>query len=109
MSPFYSGYRDTRYQNDTDIGSKTIPDRFQNDTCIGSKMKLSLVSNRYPNNTNPNNTNTTTANRENAVVDFKKLKEYSVKKIEKKLGLLKFKSNIQNPTDWLRAALNNDY
>ena len=61
------GYRDIRYKNDTDIGSK---------------MKLSLVSNRYPNNTNPNNTNTTTASRENAVVDFKKLKESSVKKIE---------------------------
>ena len=71
-------------------------------------MILSLVSNRYPNNTNPNNINLTTANRKNAA-DFKKLKEYSVKKIEEKLDLLKFKSNIQNPTGWLRAALNNDY
>jgi len=79
------GYRDTRYQNDTDIGSKMIPDRFQNDTCIGSKMKLSLVSNRYPNNTNLNNTNTTAANRENAAVvvavDFKKLKEKGEEKM----------------------------
>jgi hypothetical protein len=69
------GYRDIRYQNDTDIGSKMIPDRFQNDTDIGSKMILSLVSNRYPNNTNLNNTNLTAANRENAAADFKKLKE----------------------------------
>ena len=133
-----SGHRDIRYQNDTDIGSKTIPDRFQNDTCIGSKMKLSLVSNRYPNNTNLNNTNTTT-NRENvAVVNFKKLKEkgeermrlirermveldfkeefiekilkeYSMKKIEEKLYLLMERRNIKSPAGWLSAALKNDY
>jgi len=61
------------------IGSKMKPDRYQNDTCIGSKMILSLVSKRYPNNTNPNNTNSTAANRENAAAvaaaNFKKLKE----------------------------------
>jgi len=70
-------HRDIRYQNDTDIGSKTIPDRFQNDTCIGSKMKLSLVSNRYPNNTNLNNINLTAAKggKDAAAADFKKLKE----------------------------------
>ena len=56
-------------------GSKMKPDRFQNDTCIGSNMKLSMVSNRYPNNNNLNNINLTTTNRENVVVDFKKLKE----------------------------------
>jgi len=60
------------------FGSKMKPDRYQNDTSIGSNMKLSLVSNRYPNNTNlkqyqVNNNK----ERENAVVaaDFKKLKE----------------------------------
>ena len=59
------------------IGSKMKPDWYQNDTSIGSKMKLSLVSNRYPNNTNLNITNTTTTKREKdaVVVDFKKLKE----------------------------------
>jgi len=60
------------------LGSKMKPDRYQNDTSIGSNMKLSLVSNRYPNNTNLNNTNTTTTKEgEDAVVavDFKKLKE----------------------------------
>ena len=55
------------------------PDRFQNDTCIGSNMKLSMVSNRYPNNTNLNNINITTTNKEKdaaaVAVDFKKLKE----------------------------------
>lgn len=61
------------------FGSKMKPDRYQNDTSIGSKMKLSLVSKRYPNNTNLNITNTTTANREKdavvAAANFKKLKE----------------------------------
>jgi hypothetical protein len=60
------------------LGSKMKPDRYQNDTNVGSNLKLSLVSNRYPNNNNINNTNTTT-NREKdavaAVVNFKKLKE----------------------------------
>ena len=52
------------------------PDRYQNDTYIGSNLKLSLVSNCYPNNNNINNTNTTTTNREkDVVVNFKKLKE----------------------------------
>src|SRR5665648_697035 len=44
------------------LGSKMKPDRYQNDTDVGSNMKLSLVSNRYPNNNNLNNTNTTTTN-----------------------------------------------
>ena len=60
------------------LGSKMKPDRYQNDTSIGSNMKLSLVSKRYPNNTNLNITNTTTTNREKdavAAADFKKLKE----------------------------------
>jgi hypothetical protein len=61
------------------VGSKMKPDRYQNDTSIGSNMKLSLVSKRYPNNTNLNITNTTTTNREKDAVavaaDFKKLKE----------------------------------
>lgn len=136
--PDHRDIRDIRYQNDTDIGSKTIPDRFQNDTCIGSKMILSLVSKRYPNNTNPNNINSTAANRENAAANFKKLKEkgeekmqairermveldfkeefiekilkeYPVEKIEGKLDLLMERRNIQNPAGWLRTALKNDY
>jgi len=60
------------------VGSKMKPDWYQNDTCIGSKMKLSLVSNRYPNNTNLNITNATTTKREKdavVAVDFKKIKE----------------------------------
>ncbi len=67
------------------LGSKMKPDRFQNDTCIGSNMKLSMVSNRYPNNTNLNSTNTTTTtNKEKdaaVVVDFKKLKEKGEEKM----------------------------
>ena len=39
-----------------------------------------MVSNRYPNNTNLNSTKVTTTNRENAVADFKKLKEREKKK-----------------------------
>jgi len=42
------------------VGSKMKPDWYQNDTYIGSNMILSLVSKRYPNNTNLNITNTTT-------------------------------------------------
>lgn len=38
-------------------------------------MILSLVSKRYPNNTNLNITNITTTKRENVAADFKKLKE----------------------------------
>jgi len=61
------------------IGSKMKPDRYQNDTYVGSNLKLSLVSKRYPNNTNLNNTKATTANGEKdaavVAVDFKKLKE----------------------------------
>jgi len=58
------------------LGSKMKPDRYQND--IGSNMKLSLVSNRYPNNTNLNNTKATTTKGEKdavAAANFKKLKE----------------------------------
>ncbi len=66
------------------LGSKMKPDRYQNDTSIGSNMKLSLVSNRYPNNTNLNITNTTTTKEgKDAVVavDFKKLKEKGEEKM----------------------------
>ena len=68
------------------VGSKMKPDWYQNDTYIGSNMKLSLVSKRYPNNTNFNNTNiTTTTKREKdavAVVNFKKLKEEGEEKMQ---------------------------
>jgi len=120
------------------LGSKMKPDRYQNDTYVGSNLKLSLVSNRYPNNNNLNINNITTTNRENVAVNFKKLKEegeermiairermveldfkeefikkilkeYSAKKIEEKLDLLMEKRNIQNPAGWLMAALKNNY
>jgi len=48
-------------------------------------------------------------------LDFKEefvekiLKEYSTKKIEKKLDLLMDRKNIQNPAGWLSTALKNDY
>lgn len=67
------------------LGSKMKPDRYQNDTSIGSNMKLSLVSNRYPNNTNLNSINLTTTNKEKdaavVAVDFKKLKEKGEEKM----------------------------
>lgn len=68
------------------VGSKMKPDRYQNDTSIGSNMILSLVSKRYPNNTNLNITNTTTTNREKdavvAAANFKKLKEKGEEKMQ---------------------------
>jgi hypothetical protein len=61
------------------------PDRYQNDTYVGSNLKLSLVSNCYPNNNNPNNNNiTTTKEGKDAVVvvvDFKKIKEKGEEKM----------------------------
>src|SRR4030042_2714634 len=61
------------------LGSKMKPDRYQNDTYVGSNLKLSLVSNRYPNNNNLNITNTTTKEGKDAVAavdfDFKKIQE----------------------------------
>ncbi|MHC2994888.1 MAG: helix-turn-helix domain-containing protein [Candidatus Atribacteria bacterium] len=104
----------------------------------GDKMSSCKVTKCHPNNNNLNNNNITTTKRENAVVDFNKLKEkgeervqstreqlaelafeekfieqlikdFSPAKIEEKLDLLKFRRNIQNPTGWLRAALKYDY
>jgi len=63
------------------LGSKMKPDRYQFDTYVGSNMKLSLVSNRYPNNNNLNSTNTTTKE-EAVVVDFNKSKEKGEEKIQ---------------------------
>src|SRR5665648_680391 len=61
------------------VGSKMKHHWYQNDTSIGSNMILSLVSKRYPNNTNLNITKATTTKREKdaavAAVNFKKLKE----------------------------------
>ena len=60
------------------VGSKMKPDWYQNDTCIGSNMKLSMVSNRYPNNNNLKQYQGNNKEREDAavaVVNFKKLKE----------------------------------
>jgi len=119
-------------------GSGTIPLEFQNATGDGSGTIPQVVAERYPNNNNLNNNNITTTNRENVVVNFKKLKEkgeekmrvirermveldfkeefiekilkeYSRKKIEEKLDLLMEKRNIQSPAGWLSAALKNDY
>lgn len=68
------------------VGIKMKPDWYQNDTSIGSNMILSLVSKRYPNNTNLNSTNTTTTNREKdavvAAANFKKLKEEGEEKMQ---------------------------
>ena len=68
------------------LGSKMKPDRFQNDTSIGSNMKLSMVSKRYPNNSNLNSINLTTTNKEKdavvVAVDFKKLKEKGEEKMQ---------------------------
>ena len=59
---------------------------YQNDTYIGSNMKLSLVSKRYPNNTNLNITKSTTTKGGKdavvAVVNFKKLKEKGEEKMQ---------------------------
>ena len=114
------------------------PARFQKLDTGSPKFALDQVQNLHPNNYNLNNTNATTTNRENVVVDFKKLKEkgeekmlaikeqlrdlefeekfieqilkeYSPKKIEEKLDLLMERRNIQNPAGWLMAALKNDY
>jgi hypothetical protein len=128
-------------------GSVTIPPECQNATSDGSETIPWIVAKRYSNNNNINHNNITTTNRENVVVDFKKLKEkgdlsacnaqaeekmqaireqlihldfkksliekllkeYSSKKIEKKLDLLLNRRNIQNPAGWLVAALKNDY
>jgi hypothetical protein len=121
------------------VGSKMKPDWYQNDTCIGSNMKLSLVSKRYPNNTNLNITNITTTKREKdavAVVNFKKekgeekmqeirermrefdftesftekvLKEFPLKKVEEKLELYAEGKLVRNPVGWLMSALKKDY
>ena len=69
------------------VGSKMKPDWYQNDTNVGSNMILSLVSKRYPNNTNLNNINLTTTitKREKdavAAVNFKKLKEKGEEKMQ---------------------------
>ena len=114
------------FQNATDSGSETIPqvvaERYPNN-----------------NNLNNNNITTTKRKKDAVVaVDFKKLKEkgeermrvireqmveldfkeefiekilkeYSAKKIDKKLDLLMERKNIKNPAGWLRTALKNDY
>ena len=67
------------------VGSKMKPDWYQNDTCIGSNMKLSLVSKRYPNNTNLNITKATAKKREKdavVAVNFKKLKKEGEEKMQ---------------------------
>src|SRR5665648_37068 len=68
------------------VGSNMKPHWYQNDTSIGSNMKLSLVSKRYPNNTNLNITKATTTKREKdaavAAVNFKKLKEEGEEKMQ---------------------------
>jgi len=83
------------------LGSKMKPDRYQNDTYVGSNLKLSLVSNCYPNNNNPNNNNITTTKEGKdavvAVVDFKKIKEKGEERmivISKRMVELDFKEEF---------------
>jgi len=132
---FLSHFSDAK----NNVGSSaTLPSGFQKATGSGSVTIPQVVAERYPNNNNLNNNNITTTNRENVVVNFKKLKEkgekkmqavreqlrdldfeesfiekllknYPAKKIEEKLDLLLIKRNIQNPAGWLRTALKNDY
>jgi len=133
---FLSHFSDAK--NNVGGGSVAIPPGFQNATSGSSGTLPRVVAERYPNNNNLNNNNITTTNRENVVVNFKKLKEkgekkmqavreqlrdldfeesfiekllknYPAKKIEEKLDLLLIKRNIQNPAGWLRTALKNDY
>jgi predicted transcriptional regulator len=125
-------------KDNTDTGSVALPAGFQNATDSGSGTIPQVVAERYPNNNNLKNNNITTTNRENVVVNFKKLKEkgeekmqairermvelylkeefieqllkdYLPSKIEKKLDLLMERKNIKSPTGWLSAALKNDY
>jgi len=131
-------YRSNLYKITPIRSPKNGPGQVQKLDTGSPKFALDQVQNLHPNNNNLNNTNATTTNRENVVVDFKKLKEkgeekmlaikeqlrdldfegkfieqilkeYSPKKIEEKLDLLLIKRNIQNPAGWLMAALKNDY
>ncbi|MBU1428706.1 hypothetical protein KKB07_07625, partial [bacterium] len=89
------------------VGSKMKPDRYQNDTCVGSNLKLSMVSNRYPNNNNLNITNaTTTEEGKDAVVavDFKKLKEKGEEKI---LAVRKQLMNLDIEESFIEKILKN--
>ena len=121
------------------VGSETIPVGFQHATESGSEMIPHVVAERYPKYNHLNNTNITTtkegavaavnckklkekgeekmrAIRERMVeLDFKEafiekmLKDFSMKKVEEKLDLLRERRNIQKPAGWLMAALKNDY
>ena len=87
------------------VGSKIKPVRYQNDTCIGSKMKLSLVSKRYPNNTNLKhyqfNNNKEREDTAVVAVNFKKLKEKGEEKmriIRERMVELDFKEEFIEKT-----------
>ena len=131
-------YRSNLYKVTPIRSPKNGPGQVQKLDTGSPKIALDQVQNLHPNNTNLNNTNITTAKRENAAVDFKKLKEkgeekilaireqlmnldieesliekllknYPAEKIEEKIDLLLIKGNIQSPAGWLMAALKNDY
>jgi len=131
-------YRSNLYKVTPMRSPKNGPGQVQKLDTESPKITLDQVQNLHPNNTNLNITNLTAANRENAAVDFKKLKEegeekmqaireqlrdldiegkfieqllkdYPPRKIEKKLDLLMERRNIQNPAGWLSTALKNDY
>jgi len=131
-------YRSNLYKVTPIRSPKNGPGQVQKLDTGSPKIALDQVQNLHPNNTNLNNTNITTAKRENAAVDFKKLKEkgeekilaireqlmnldieesliekllknYPAEKIEEKIDLLLIKRNIQSPAGWLMAALKNDY
>jgi len=131
-------YRSNLYKVTPIRSPKNGPGQVQKLDTGSPKIALDQVQNLHPNNTNLNNTNITTAKRENAAVDFKKLKEkgeekilaireqlmnldieesliekllknYPTEKIEEKIDLLLIKRNIKSPAGWLRSALKNDY
>jgi hypothetical protein len=131
-------YRSNLYKITPIKSPKNGPGQVQKMDTGSPKIALDQVQNLHPNNNNLNNTNLTTANRENAAVNFKKLKEegeekmqavreqlrdldfegkfieellkeYPPGKIEEKLDLLMERRSIQNPAGWLRTALKNDY
>jgi len=68
-------YRSNLYKITPIRSPKNGPGQVQKLDTGSPKFALDQVQNLHPNNNNLNNTNITTTNRENVVVDFKKLKE----------------------------------
>jgi len=68
-------YRSNLYKVTPIKSPKNGPGQVQKLDTGSPKIALDQVQNLHPNNNNPNNNNITTTNRENVVVNFKKLKE----------------------------------